>query len=78
MLPKKLDTAAIDAMLGDENAMSDPAVMGNVMNGLLDSLKAPPPSDDTESEKAEVVDAAAVSSSNNLNHPLQNGYFLGY
>lgn len=60
VIPKVLDSASIDAMLGDENAMSDPAVMGNVMNGLLDSLNAPAASS-AEETKAAPVDASAVS-----------------
>ena len=52
-----MDSAAVDAMLGDEKAMSDPAVMGNVMNGLLSSLGTQP----AAAEKKEKVDVAAVS-----------------
>ena len=45
-------------MLNDEAAMSDPAVMGNVMNGLLESLSAqPPPSKESNTKK---VDQSAV------------------
>ena len=60
--PKKLDSAAVDAMLGDEAAMSDPAVMGSVMNGLLESLNSQP-ADEGEKKEEKPVDNSAVSSS---------------
>lgn len=53
-----LDSASVDAMLNDESAMSDPAVMGNVMNGLLESLSSQPPAAKKETKK---VDQSAVS-----------------
>jgi len=52
-----LDSAAVDSLLGDEKAMSDPAVMGNVMNGLLNSLGSQPAS----TKKDEKVDVSSVS-----------------
>ena len=48
----------MDAMLNDPAALSDPAVMGNVMNGLLESLSTQPAKTEKKEEK---VDASAVS-----------------
>ena len=55
-----MDSASVDALLGDEAAMSDPAVMGSVMNGLLESLSAQP-APETNKKDSPKVDQSAVS-----------------
>lgn len=50
--PKPIDSASVDKLL--DQAMDDPAVMGSVMNGLLENMKSTP------KEQTAVIDQSAV------------------